>query len=325
MDGFCPWGDAAWTGAITFGYHLGMKLVALQALVAAVEEGSLRGAARQLNVSQPALTKTIRELELELAATLMTRTSKGVLPTAQGKALYERSLKVVKELDAAVDEINQLGGQMVGELKVGAVPVAVMLLIPEVLRTFGRDFPDIRLRISEELFLAQLQRLRSGQVDVAVGAAPEGLSSGEFLVEDLMSTAMVVAVRKGSRYERCTSLAELSEAPWVYTGSSNETSGYARILFERHGFAAPRLGAVVNSTLALLSLVTASDHVALMPRQIMQHPLAAQYLAQVPLREGGLPLTISVMVRRDSVVSPAIRHFIAHLHRAAHQAGRLAR
>lgn len=302
-----------------------MKLASLQALVAAVEEGSLRGAARRLKLSQPALTKTMRELELELAATLIERTSKGVLPTAQGKALYERALKVAKELDAAVDEIHQLGGQMVGELKIGAVPVAVMLLIPEALRTFGRDFPQIRLRIGEELFLAQLQRLRSGQVDVAVGAAPDGLSSGEFLVEDLMSTTMVVAVRKGSRHENCSSLAELTEAPWVYTGSSNETSGYARILFERHGFAAPRLGAVVNSTLTLLSLVTASDHVGLMPRQIMQHPLAEQYLTLLPLREGGLPLTISVMVRRDSVVSPAIRHFISHLHRAAHQIERAAR
>lgn len=296
-----------------------MKLTALQALVAAVEEGSLRGAAKRLSVSQPALTKTMRELELELSATLITRTTKGVLPTAQGKALYERALKVDQELGAAVDEIKQLGGQMVGELRIGAVPVAVMLLLPEVLRTFGGEFPRILLRISEELFLAQLQRLRTGQVDIAVGAAPENLSSGEFLVEELMSTTMVVAVRKGSRYARCTRLSELSEASWIYTGSNSETSGYARILFERHELPAPRIGAVVNSTLALLSLVTASDHVALMPRQIMLHPLAAQYLALVPLREVGLPLTISVMVRRDSIVSPAIRHFIAHLHRATHQ------
>ena len=64
-----------------------MKLATLNTLIAAVDEGSLRGAARQIGVSQPALTKMIRELELELGTALLQRTSRGVLPTAQGKVL----------------------------------------------------------------------------------------------------------------------------------------------------------------------------------------------------------------------------------------------
>jgi LysR family transcriptional regulator, regulator of abg operon len=299
-----------------------MKLHALQALVAAVEEGSLRGAARRIGLSQPALTKIVRELELELAAPLLDRTSRGVLPTAQGKVLYQHALKALRELGSAVDEINQLGGQMVGELTVGAVPVAVMLLVPEALRTFGREFPGVRLRLSEELFFAQLQRLRSGQVDIALTGVPEDLSTGEFVVEALMTTTMVIAVRKGSPYARCQSLADLAEARWVYTGSSSETSGYARLLLERHGLPPPPVGAIVNSTLALLSLVTAGDYVGLMPQQIMQHPLAQQVLVQVPVREGGLALQISAVVRRESAVSPVLRHFLAHLHRAAFHAQR---
>lgn len=298
-----------------------MKLTTLQALVAAVEDGSLRSAARRLNVSQPALTKMIRELEIELAAPLLIRTSQGVLPTAQGQVLFERALKVAKELQAATDQISQLGGQMQGELNIGAVPVAVMLLIPEALRTYGRDFPGIKLRVSEELYFAQLQRLRSGQVDIAVSGIPDGLSSGEFIVEELMSTAMVVVVRKGSPRAKATRLEQLADAPWVYTGS-NTDSGYAKLLFERHGLQAPPLGAVVNSTLTLLALVGSGDYVGLLPRQIAQHPLAAPHISIVPVREDGLPLTVGAIIRSDSVVSPAIRHFIAHLHRAAHQLGK---
>ena len=99
-----------------------MKLIALKALVAAVETGSLRSAARRLDLSQPALTKTVRELELELGASLLMRSSKGVLPTAQGKLLFAQALKTLRELDTAVDQVHQLGGRMVGELNVGAVP-----------------------------------------------------------------------------------------------------------------------------------------------------------------------------------------------------------
>jgi LysR family transcriptional regulator, regulator of abg operon len=294
-----------------------MKLIALKALVAAVEEGSLRSASRRLGLSQPALTKTMRELELELGSHLLMRSSKGVVPTAQGKVLFEQSLQTLRGLDSAVDQIHQLGGRMVGELSVGAVPLAVMLLIPETLRTFGAAFPDIRLRVSEELYIAQLQRLRKGEVDVAVGGIPQGLSSGEFVTEPLVQTRMVVVVRRGSPREQARSLRELASAKWVYTGATSD-EGYAKLLYESHGLAPPAVGAVVNSTLALLSLVGSGDFVGLLPQQIAQHPVCARYLSRVPVLEEGLPLTVGAIVRSDSAVSPAVRHFIAHLHRAAH-------
>ena len=189
-----------------------MKLATLSALIAAVEEGSLRAAARRVKTSQPALTKMIRELELELAAPLLLRSSRGVAPTAQGKVLYERSIKAQRELNTALDEIQQIGGRMVGQLHIGAVPLAVMLLIPETLRTFVKEFPDVRLRISEELYVAQLQKLRAGDVDVTIGGIPNDLSSGEFTIEPLMQTTMVPAARKGSRWLKARTLAELQQA-----------------------------------------------------------------------------------------------------------------
>jgi DNA-binding transcriptional LysR family regulator len=298
-----------------------MKLSALQALVVAIDEGSLRNAARKLGVSQPALTKMVRELERELAAVLLVRTTQGVLPTAQGKVLYEHARSVGRELTAATDQISQLSGRMVGKLAVAAVPVAVMLLIPETLRTFRRDFPEMQLRVREELYLAQLQLLRSGEVDVAVGGVPHGLPSGEFVVEPLLPTAMVVVARRDSPLARARSLQELSAVPWVYTGASAD-EGYAKTLFESSGLPPPPVGAVVNSTLALLSLVATGDFVGLMPEQITSHPLVAQHFAVVPVEQAGLPLTVAAMVRSDAVVSPAVRHFIAHLHRAAHQASK---
>ncbi len=298
-----------------------MKLHTLQALVAAVEEGSLRGASKRLGVSQPALTKAVRDLELELGTSLLARTRQGVLPTAQGKVMYEHALNVTRELRVATDKVQQLSGRMTGQLSIGAVPLAVMLLMPEALRTFGREFPDIALRISEELYTHQLQHLRKGDVDVAVGGIPVGLPSGEFVVEALLETTMEVVVRKGSPRERAGSLTELADARWVYTGASTE-QGYARLLFESHRLPPPPVGAVVNSTLALLSIVSTGDYVGLMPRQIAAHPIARAFLTVVPVRERGFPLTVGAIVRADAATRTAVRHFIAHLHRAAHQVER---
>jgi LysR family transcriptional regulator of abg operon len=294
-----------------------MKLKALQALVAAVEEGSLRAAARRIGVSQPALTKMVRELEIELAAPLLERHSQGVRPTAQGRVMFDHALKVGRELASATDQIQQLGGQMRGELNIAAVPVAMMLLIPETLRTFTRTYPEIQLRVSEELFLEQLQKLRTGQVDLVVSGIPEGLPSGEFNIEELMETRMVVVAHRDSPHARARQLTELSNARWVYTGTSAQT-GYASRLFEANGLSAPPVGAMVNSTLALMALLGSGDLLGLMPEQIVAHPLG-QDIVRVPLIEPGLPLTVGIIVRSSSVVSPAIRQFIAHLHRAAHQ------
>jgi DNA-binding transcriptional LysR family regulator len=199
-----------------------MKLTNLRALVAAVEEGSLRSAARRLGVSQPALTKMIRELERELSTTLLLRSTTGVLATAQGMVLYERAQAADRELAHAVDQIQQLGGRMTGELTVGAVPLAVMLLVPETVRTFGREFPQIQLRLMEELYIAQLTRLRKGEVDVALGPLPDNLPPGEFTVERLMPIGMVVVVRKGNPLARAKRLQDLAEAPWIYTGAKGD-------------------------------------------------------------------------------------------------------
>ena len=294
-----------------------MKFSALQAFVAAIEEGSLRGASRRLGVSQPALSKLVRELEIELAATLLERHSQGVKPTAQGQVLFEHAIKVAQELETAVDQIQQLGGHMRGELNIAAVPVAMMLLIPEALRTFSRAFPDIRLRVSEELFVDQLQKLRNGQVDMVVGGIPDGLASGEFVTEVLMETHMVVVARRNSRYANERRLADLSAAPWVYTGNATK-AGYAALLFQEHGLAPPPVGAIVNSTLSLLALIGSGDLLGLMPEQIVAHPLAGQDITHVPVAEAGLSLTVGAIIRKGSVVSPAIRQFIAHLQRAAH-------
>lgn len=294
-----------------------MKLSALQALVHAIEEGSLRAAARRIGVSQPALTKTIRELEQELAAPLLVRSTTGVMPTAQGKVLYERASTALRELDGAVEEINQLGGHMVGELRIGAVPLAVMLLIPETLRTFSREFEHVHLHVREELYIEQLMNLRRSDVDVAIGPIPNNLPQGEFHIEELMPVQMVVVVRRGSPLAGARSLEELRSARWVYTGVAGIT-GYARRLFEVNGMQPPPVGATVNSTLGLLSLIGSGDFVGLMPQPLMRHPAAAQFLAMPPLREGPLPLSVCAITRAETALKPAVRHFLAHLHRAAH-------
>jgi DNA-binding transcriptional LysR family regulator len=136
-------------------------------------------------------------------------------------------------------------------------------------------------------------------------------------VEKLMPIAMVIVVRKGNPLARARSLADLADAPWVYTGGA-PASGYARTLYERHGLKLPPAGALVNSTLGLLSVISTGNCVGLLPYQIAVHPFAARHLEVVPVVEGPLKLAIAALARTEAALKPAVRHFLAHLHRAAH-------
>jgi DNA-binding transcriptional LysR family regulator len=214
-----------------------------------------------------------------------------------------------------VAQIDQLGGRMVGELRIAAVPLAVLLLIPETLRTYGREFPGIQLHVREELYIAQLGPLRQGEADVAIGPIPEQLPAGEFLVEPLMPIDLVVVVARGSPLARARSLRELAAARWVYTSLSGHT-GYAHLLFTRHGLQAPEPAAIVNSTLALLALIAGGEGVGLMPLALAHHPAAAPFMAVVPIEEGPLRLTLGAIVRPEAALKPAVRGFLTHLQRA---------
>lgn len=295
-----------------------MKLNALQALVAAIDEGSLRAAARRVGVTQPALSKMVRELERELGAPLLERSTTGVTPTAPGRILHARAKAAVWELDEAVQQIGQMGGRMVGQLAVGAVPLALLLLIPEAVRTYSRTFPAMMLQLREELYIGQLELLRQRQVDLVVGPIPEDLAPGECHVEPLMPIEMAVVVGRGNPKARARSLRDLQDSRWVYTSLSGQ-SGYAKLLFERHGLQPPAPAAIVNSTLGLLSLISHGDCVGLMPLPIATHPAAAPFMQVLKLREGTLPLALGAIALSTVALKPAVQQFINHLHRAAAQ------
>ena len=75
---------------------------------------------------------------------------------------------------------------------------------------------------------------------------------------------------------------------------------------------------MVNSTLGLLSIIASGNCVGLLPQQIAAHPLAHQYLEVVPVAEGPLQLSLGALAKSGSALKPSVRHFLTHLHRAAH-------
>ncbi|MBA4435207.1 LysR family transcriptional regulator, partial [Escherichia coli] len=106
-------------------------------------------ASRMLNMSQPALSKSIQELEEGLAAQLFFRRSKGVTLTDAGESFYQHASLILEELRAAQEEIRQRQGQLAGQINIGMGASISRSLMPAVISRFHQQHPQVKVRIME--------------------------------------------------------------------------------------------------------------------------------------------------------------------------------
>ena len=173
-----------------------MKLNQLKDLMAIVERGSLRAAARHLGQAQPALTRSIRLLEQDLGTSLFEREARGMVLTPAGKLFYQRASLVLHELRHAREEIEQHTGQMTGTVVMGLSIMPHVGLLPQALPRFRERFPHIKLKVIEGLYPAIEPGLRDGSIDFYLGAAPEEAIESGLISTELTENTRTVVARK---------------------------------------------------------------------------------------------------------------------------------
>ena len=144
----------------------------MQMLIALDELRLVARVASYLNVSQPAVSKTLSELERGLGVELFVRTPRGMEPTAYGNSLIKLSRSVMREFDATRDEIRRLESGADGQIRVGVLPVAAPLLVPRALIHLRQDLPNTSIALHEGTSDHLLPRLRQGDLDIVVGSLP---------------------------------------------------------------------------------------------------------------------------------------------------------
>ena len=124
-----------------------MTLNQIRNVVAIAERGSLRSAARALGVTQPAVTRSIRELEHELGVTLFERKATGMALTSLGDAFVRRATGIQHEVERVRSEMDQLKGNRTGTVSVGLSTASHVALLSRVIGPFERRYSEVKLRI----------------------------------------------------------------------------------------------------------------------------------------------------------------------------------
>jgi LysR family transcriptional regulator of abg operon len=286
-----------------------MKLTQLSEMLAIVEQGSLRAAARRLGVPQPALTRSIRALEKELGIALFERDASGMSLTALGKLFHGRAGAIVHEVQKARDEIAQARGEDRGTVIVGMSIMPHVHMLPKALPAFRTRYPNVRLQIIEGLFPDIESRLRDGTIDLYIGAAPRARPSPGLIIQLLFENTRAVVGRKGHPLRHARSLSDLASAQWATTSIDYNAETDLQELFAHYGMAPPTLALQVRSAMSLMVGLAYTDLLALLPIQWKDFPLTQHVLEVIPVLEP-LPAPSIVLMRRpDLPLTPAAEHF----------------
>ncbi len=302
-----------------------MKLSHLRDILAVSEHGSLRAAGRSLGVAQPAITRSIREIEHELGVPLFERHAKGVRLTSMGEVFVRRAMTVDSELRRAREEIEQLKGAVTGQVSVALSTASSITLMPQVVPAFRRRYPEALIKISESFFHAAEPDILDGRTDFYVGPLDPAASVTKFAVEKLYDNGRWVMGRRGHPLAGATSLADLGGARWVSptlsTFNSDEALRYSDIdlddIFARQGLPRPRIVVHARSALIVMLAVVDSDLLTVLPQQWLEFPATAGRVTAFSAIPALPAPAICIARRLDVPLTPMAEYFYDLVHRAA--------
>ncbi|HZM33366.1 MAG TPA: LysR substrate-binding domain-containing protein [Burkholderiales bacterium] len=280
--------------------------------LAVMQAGSLRAAARSVGVSQPAITKSIRQLETELHVQLLQRNARGAVATPAGKAFLARARIVQAELRKAVEDLGPFKGSVEGSVAFGMSPQGAVLVVPEAMQQFRRRHPQARVRILEGVGTALLPAVRDATLDFAVagGALPSEEPGLGF--KPLMRLPLVVACRQGHPLSGATSLRELAEARWLVYYPPGPGAMLPKA-FAAAGVATPRALVQCESCATALALIARTDMLGLVTPGIIQSGLGRYRLQQIRIREPIPAPLLGIYHRADAPFTAAAASLVQAL------------
>jgi len=279
-----------------------VRLKQIDNFIAVLETGSIRAAARKLHVSQPAVTKSVRELEVELHAQLLRRTPHGVVPTAAGRAFFTRVRVAQTEIRKAGEEVARLGGEKSGSISLGSGPVGMLLIVPDAVADFRRECPLIHIRILEAFSTTFLPMVRDGTLDLAIGTRTTGTLDSALRFRPLFRNDFVVAARKGHPLRSARSLAELANADWIVPMAGG---GRLEQAFSSAGLPFPRRVIDCESYGAIVNLLAKTDMLAITSHRLVAGSFASGLLQPITVSERMPSYTVGLFTRMDPPLTSA--------------------
>ncbi|WEF26215.1 LysR substrate-binding domain-containing protein [Klebsiella aerogenes] len=294
-----------------------IRLRHLHTFVAVAQQGTLGRAAETLNLSQPALSKTLNELEQLTGTRLFERGRLGAQLTLVGEQFLTHAVKVLDALNTAGQALNRKEGLHNDVVRIGALPTAALGILPTVIGQFHKQQKDITLQVATMNNTMLLAGLKSGDVDIGIGrmSDPELMSGLNY--ELLFLESLKLVVRPGHPLlQETVTLSRVMEWPVVVSPKGTIPRQNAETLLQSQGCKIPP-GCIETLSASLSRQLTVDyDYVWFVPSGAVKDDLRRGLLTSLPVATEGAGEPIGILTRVDAPLSQGAQTLLSALRKS---------
>lgn len=278
----------------------------LQLLVALDDFRNVGKVAASLNITQPAVSKSLAELEKGLGVKLFERTARGVHPTIYGECLIRHARTVLTDLTHARDELMGLMSGASGSIRIGALFTAVHAFLPQAVALLKQRAPNTSVLVREGTMGSFLSELWSGELDLIVGRLPNNRSAAGLEERILSEEGVTLVAGRGHQLARRKQLhwSHLKELPWVLPPTGTLLREPVERAFERHGMPLPTNRVETLSVHLICSYLQFTNAVAFLGKDVSKHYQGIGLIDILPLELPRLLRPVGVAWSRQRPLSP---------------------
>ena len=300
-----------------------LDLRQLQIFRAVHRLGSVGQAARHLNLSQPAVSKTIKRIEEELEVPLFERQARGMVPTPYADSLAVHAELVSSEMDVAVETIRAMRGLSKGTVKVGATPSIISGALPKAIDQLLALHPGLSVKLVEGIEDQLLPPLLKGEVDVIVCGQMRRTLTLPVVTQTLFTDQVCVICSPDHplRSTRAPALSDMLDYPWVLPGAENVMWRRLSDVFTMAGLKPPVATIETGSATFMKRMTERGDYLTFLSRTLTHDEERAGRLAVLAPSLTSWNRDVVVVRRAKGTVSRPAAALIATLGEVLHEIG----
>jgi len=280
---------------------MSMDLKQLEYFVAVVDLGGFTRASRLLGVAQPAISRQVRGLEVELHQSLLLRNGRGAVPTEAGKRLLDHARSILQQVERARREVDEVKGAPVGHVAIGLPPTLALVLTAPIVREFRRRYPKATVSIVEGLSVNILEWVVVGRADVGVLYNPVRSPAVELLpllAEDLCLIGPRSAGRKSA-----VRLRDLPDYPLIIPSRPHAIRTLVEDRLATMGLR-PQVALEIDAIGAILELVAEGQGYAVLSPRAVQSAEVGRKLVARPIAQPALRSSLAMAVSAQRPARP---------------------
>lgn len=296
-----------------------LKTRQLLLLIALDEHRNIHRAAEQLNMTQPAASKQLKDLEDMLEVQLFDRLPRGMEPNIYGESMIRHARMALTNLAIAHDDVVALKAGLAGQVEVGIIMAPGMSLLPRAISNVKKHAPLLRIGVQMETSNILLERLQRGMLDFMVGRILEKSDQSDLHYEELAEEPVCAVARLEHPLltRQNLELNDIVDAPWILPPHGSVLRHRCDMMFRRAGLEPP-INVVDTTALLLITvLLQQTDSLHLMPVEVARYYEAMHILRIVPIDLPCRMDAFGIITRRGHLLSPAAEVLLKALREAA--------